>query len=192
MKLAIIHSCLVTTAACAALHAAEVAIPAAPPPAFADTESVTNAPLGAALARARFLRVELSLDATPSNNVEIVFGKAGDGGNAHASGEEEFSVGWDCGAWFIASPTNRITSGACEGTARRNLFLEVRVAEDGTPRKWTVTPSGGVFADLPSSPPSWAFSRDWTAVRLTVRGVDERAESVSVRIGTDPGVIMLR
>ena len=177
---------------CVTLHAAEVAIPPAPPPEFADTESVTNAPLGAALAKARFLRVELSLDATPSNNVEIAFGKAGDGGNALAAGEEEFSIGWDCGAWFIASPTNRITSAACEETARRQFFLEVRVAEDGTPRKWTVTPSDGTFADLPPSPPSWAFSRDWTAVRLAVRGVDERDESVSVRIGTDPGVIMLR
>ena len=55
---------------CFALHAAEVAIPPAPPPAFADTESATNAPLGTALATARFLRVELSLDATPSNNVK--------------------------------------------------------------------------------------------------------------------------
>ena len=54
----------------AALRAAEVAVPSAPPPAFADTESVTNAPIGAALATARFLRVELSHDATPSNNVE--------------------------------------------------------------------------------------------------------------------------
>ena len=182
----------ITAFACAALHAAEVAIPPAPLSAFADTESVTNAPLGAVLAKARFLRVELSLDATPSNNVEIAFGKAMDGGNSLATGEEEFSVGWDCGAWFIASPTNRMTGAACEGTARRQLFLEVRVADDGTPRKWTVTLSDGVFADLPPRPPAWAFSRDWTAVRLAVRGVDERDESVSVRIGTDPGVIMLR
>ena len=192
MKRTIFFSCLVASAACIAVHAVEVVVPPVPPPEFADTESVTNAPLGLALAKARFLRIELSLDATPSNNVEIAFGKAGDGGTVLAAGAEEFSVGWDCGAWFIASPTNRITSAACEGTARRQFFLEVRVAEDGTPRKWTVTPSDGAFADLPSSPPSWAFSRDWTAVRLAVRGVDERDESVSVRIGTDPGVIMLR
>ena len=47
----------IAASTCVALYAAEVAIPPAPPPVFADTESVTNAPLGAALAKARFLRV---------------------------------------------------------------------------------------------------------------------------------------
>ena len=86
---------------CAAAGAAEVRIPSALPPAHLDTESVTNAPLGSALASARFLRVEVAL-------------------------------------------------------------------------------------------PGWTFSRDWTNVRLAVRGVDERDESVSVRLDTDPGVLILR
>ena len=42
---------------CAAASAAEVALPPVPPSAHFDTESVTNAPLGSALASSRFLGV---------------------------------------------------------------------------------------------------------------------------------------
>ena len=59
---------------CVAAHAAEVRLPSIPPSAHIDTESVTNAPLGNALASARFLRVEIALTASPSNNIEVAFG----------------------------------------------------------------------------------------------------------------------
>ncbi len=62
---------------CTVALAAEVRMPSAPPPAHYDTESVTNAPLGIALASARFLRVEVALTGSPSNNVEVAFGTGG-------------------------------------------------------------------------------------------------------------------
>ena len=176
---------------CAVVHAAEVALPPAPPPAFADTESVTNAPLGRALETSRFLRVRIELTATPSNNVEVAFGTGG--GSELPFGSEAFAGGWDCGAWFIASPTNRIEGATCTNAAPRALSFEVRVAENGTPRVWTVsTIGGGAFTNFPVGPPEWSFSRDWTTVRLAVRGVDARDETVSVRLDTDPGVLILR
>jgi hypothetical protein len=176
---------------CSAAYAAEVRLPSLSRPAFVDTESVTNAPLGRALETSRFLRVRIELTATPSNNVEVAFGT--EEGSELPFGSEAFAVGWDCGAWFIASPTNRIEGATCTNAAPRTLFFEVRVAEDGTPRAWTVaTSGGGSFANLPAVPPDWTFSRDWTTVRLVVRGVDERDESVSVHLDTDPGVLILR
>ncbi len=176
---------------CAAAGAAEVRIPSAPPPAHFDTESVTNAPLGNALASARFLRVEIALTASPSNNVEVAFGTRM--GCELPFGDESFCLGWDSGTWFIASPTNRIEGAVSTNAVPRALSFEVRVAEDGTPRAWTVAATGGgAFTNLPAAPPGWTFSRDWTNVRLAVRGVDERDESVSVRLDTDPGVLILR
>ena len=176
---------------CAAAHAAEVTLPPAPPPAFFDTECVTNAPLGRALETSRFLRVRIELTATPSNNVEVAFGTGG--GGELPFGSEAFAVGWDCGAWFIASPTNRIEGATCTNAAPRALSFEVWVAEDGTPRVWTVaTIGGGALTNDPAVPPEWSFSRDWTTVRLAVRGVDARDETVSVRLDTDPGVLILR
>ena len=158
---------------------------------FADTESVTNTPLGSVLASARFLRVQLALTASPSNNVEVAFGA--DRGGKLAFGEESFILGWDCGSWFVSSPTNRIEGVAHTNSVPRTLSFEVRVAEDGTPLSWTVAPTGGgAFTNLPAVPPAWTFSREWTIVRLAVRGVDVRDESVSVRLDADPGVLILR
>ena len=45
---------------------------------------------------------------------------------------------------------------------------------------------------LPPATPAWLFSRDWDVVRLAVRGTDERDESLSVRLDTDAGVLILR
>ena len=169
-----------------------VPVPPAPPAVFADTESVTNAPLGDALSGARFLRVGNALSASPSNAVEVAFGTDRDGDGILESGSEEFAVGWDCGSWFVSSPTNRIDGPVLEGTDVRSLSIEVRVSESGDPRSWIFVPADAAFADLPVRPPEWTFSRNWTTVRLSVRGVDERDESVSVRLDTDPGVLILR
>ena len=176
---------------CAAVRAGEVALSSAPAAANFDTESVTNASLGSALASARFLRVEIALTASPSNNVEVAFGTTDDG--ELPFGDESFCLGWDCGTWFVASPTNRIEGVASTNAVLHSLLFEVRVAGDGTPRAWTVsTTGGGAFTNLPAVPPDWTFSRDWSTVRLVVRGVDQRDESVSVRLDTDPGVLILR
>ena len=43
-----------------------------------------------------------------------------------------------------------------------------------------------------NAPPARLFSSDWDAVRLTVRGTDERDEALSVRLDTDAGVLILR
>ena len=36
------------------------------------------------------------------------------------------------------------------------------------------------------------FSREWDAVRLTVRGVNEADETASVRFGPNPAMIIMR
>lgn len=59
---------------CVTANAAEVRVPSLPHPAHIDTECVTNAQLGSALASARFLRVEVALTGSPSNTVEVAFG----------------------------------------------------------------------------------------------------------------------
>ena len=43
-----------------------------------------------------------------------------------------------------------------------------------------------------ASPLAWMFSREWNAVRLTVRGVGEADEAATVRFGPNPIYIILR
>lgn len=186
--------CLLAALSLSAL-AGEVSIPPAPPSAHFDTESVTNAPLRRAMMdRARLLRASVSLWATPSNNVELAFGASRGGDGVLLPGDESLAFGWENGAWFLASPTNRLRSAATNDAAQRTLSFKLRVREDGSPVSLSVGDDDvpDPFSDVTSAPPAWLFSRDWDVVRLTVRGTDERDESLSVRLDTDAGVLILR
>ena len=184
----------------AAVRGAEFAMPPAPPPAFADTESTTNAPLPAAMvARARLVRARVALVATPSNNVSAAFGVAREPGGPLLQGDESLVFGWDAGVWFVASPTNRIEEPpavAAEGPAPRALVLSLRLAESGRPIAFEAREEGStnaLFASLSAAPPDGLFSRSWNAARLDVRGTDGRgAESAALRLDTDAGILILR
>ena len=95
-----------TFLALAVLIAASVwgraAVPTAlPPDVHADTETATNVPFAVALDVAGRLSFDLVCRATPSNNVEVAFGRDADGNGRLDVGEEGCLVGWDCGAWFV-------------------------------------------------------------------------------------------
>lgn len=187
--------CRLLVALSLSASAGEVVLPPAPPPAHFDTESVTNAPLVRPMMdRARLLRASVSLRATPSNNVEVAFGASRGGDGVLLPGDESLAFGWENGAWFLASPTNRVRSSAFAEPAERTLSFRLRVREDGSPVSLAVSDAaaGGLFPDATNAPPDWLFSRDWDTVRLTVRGTDERDEALSVRLDTDAGVLILR
>ncbi len=171
-----------------------VALPDVPAPAFADLETVTNAAIRASMLQsARVFDGSLSLLATPSNMVEVAFGTSRDADGILLPGDESFSVGWREGAWFIASATNRVESAAMTNAASRSLSFQLRLTEDGEPHRLTLTATGAgdAFAALVADPPDWMFSRDWNAVRLTIRGADDPAEAVSVQFNTDPWVLIM-
>ncbi len=173
---------------CAAAHAVEVQLPPVPQPVFADTESVTNAALPAAVSTARLLRCAVELTATPSNNVEVAFGRDADGDGSLAEGEAAMRLGWDSGAWFLEGGTNRFEAAVVESQFPARLELSLRVDERGMPVVW----SCGAFTNLPVRPPAWLFSREWDVVRLSVRGFGSRDELVSVRLDADALVLILR
>ena len=173
--------------------AGTVALPDSPAPVSADLESVTNAPIRAStLQRARVFEGGVSLLATASNMVEVAFGTSSNG--EFPPGNESFSVGWREGVWFIASATNRIESAPATNSASRSLSFQLRLTEAGQPHRLTLTATGAgdAFASLVADPPGWMFSRNWNAVRLTIRGSDDPAEAVSIKFNTDPWVLIMR
>ena len=173
---------------CVAARAAEVRVPSAPPLAHFDTESVTNAPLPAAVATARLLHCTVELTATSSNNVEVAFGRDADGDGALAEGEAAMRLGWDCGAWFLEGGTNRFEAAVAGPPLPARIELSLRVGESGVPVAW----SCGSLTNMPAKPPAWLFSRGWDVVRLSVRGFSPRDELVSVRLDADASVLILR
>ena len=78
-------------------------VPRLPSPAFADREVSGDASIPAgARGNLRRFRLELSFDATPSNNVHAAFGRDAEPlDGALAAEETAFIIGWDGGAWFL-------------------------------------------------------------------------------------------
>ena len=72
-----------------------------PPVSFADAETSTNVPFAVGRDGARLLAFTLSCRATPTNGVEVAFGRDADSDGALGVEEADFAVGWDCGAWFV-------------------------------------------------------------------------------------------
>ena len=56
----------------------------------------------------------------------------------------------------------------------------------------SATGTENAFPSLIDTPPTWMFSREWDAVRLTVRGVGEAEEAITVRFGPNPVFVILR
>lgn len=167
----------------------------APTPAFADMERSTNVQIQAeSLQRCRVFECTLSLLATPSNALEVAFGKSRNGDEALLPGDETFAIGWEGGAWFVSSATSRTCSVQQEGAARRSLSFTLHVSEEGVPRTLSFSADGmeNAFQSLIDTPPTWMFSREWDTVRLTVRGVGEADEAATVRFGPNPVYIILR
>ena len=175
--------------------AGTISVPIVPESPFADTEAVTNATVRASLIqRARSFSGDIALYTTPSNALEVAFGTSCNGDGILLPGDETFSIGWENGGWFIASPTNRIVAAAQGGADRRNLSFSVRMSEEGVPTQFTISGDGlgDAFASLSAAPPPWLFSRSWDTVRVTVNGVDATEEAVTIRLDNDPWLFIAR
>ena len=110
-------------------------LPRLPEAPFADTEVSTNVALKAWSEYARTFRVSVSLDAAPSNNVQIAIGgDASDNGRLDDD-ELAFVFGWDCGRWFIEGVDPFSRSYAEPGNnypGRETLLLTMHVKADAS------------------------------------------------------------
>ena len=175
-----------------------VAVPAELPPAVhADTETATNVPFAVALDAAGRLSFDLVCRATPSNNVEVAFGRDSDGNGMLDVGEEDCTVGWDCGAWFVregadGEPLAAVPEQSPTGDVR-TLSWRLWVGADGTPSRLDARADGdAVFGALADAPPAWLHSPSWNLLRLTGRGIDAPLGSFSVAVTPDGTTFFVR
>ena len=88
------------TLCCCLLAAFSATAGELPPCDYADTEVSTNLSFvvdHATMSRSEFI---LSLDASPSNAVEVAIGTDADGDRNLSVEESAYTFGFDCGAWF--------------------------------------------------------------------------------------------
>ena len=123
----------------ATLLATALFVPSVPPPEYDDCEVVTNCVFDASRDDAKMFAVEIGIDATPSNSVEVVFGRDTDGDGILSRTEEAMAVGYDCGEW---KAVNLVTGEkfTCDGASGR-----IERSEDDPTRSIRSESARGVF-----------------------------------------------
>ena len=151
-----------------------------PPVEYADTETSTNMPFTVGASGAGRFTLSLSCIATPSNNVEAAWGYDTDNNGILELGEMAFTIGWDCGAWFVRQGCDgvRVEDTSASMGDVKTLVFNIRFGTSGQPRRIAATADGQpIFTSFSSAPPEWLNIRQCNRLRLTGRGLDGHGES---------------
>ena len=170
-----------------------------PAPSFADNEVSGDAALPAnRLALLRVFRLEMTFDATASNNVQVAFGRdAMPSDGALAAEETAFIIGWDCGEWFIRPQglRERYAVAAAVTNGVHTLTAAIRVNAQGMPQSAAFKDGDAAFTfgwlALPPFP-DWLKPDLWTNLRVTVRGGSAANEAVSARFLPDGARVIIK
>jgi len=168
---------------------------------FADGEDTTDITVSAlAQQNLREVRLELTFNATLSNNVQIALGRDDRPQDDLLAAEESaFILGWDSGVWFIRPSGLKehlvFTPPNADTAQVRTLKLSIFVKVDGTSQVVRFADDNGsfIFPNLPLAPPPPCFHpASWDILRVTTRGADIADEDVQVRFLPGGIIIMLK
>ena len=183
------------------LSAAAVTLDVArlPQPSFADREVSENVALPAnRLDSLRVFRLEMTFDATASNNVQVAFGHDAMPADGALSAEETaYIIGWDCGEWFLRPQglRERYAVAAAVTNGAHTLTAAIRVNAQGVPQSVAFKDGDAAFTfgGLALPPfPDWLRPDLSTSLRLTVRGGSAANETVSAKFLPDGARIIIR
>lgn len=167
-----------------------------PSPAYADTEVSAHHRLEQPSVGLRGLDFRLDFSGTPSNNVEVAFGRDADGDGTLSPLETDVVIGWECGCYFIERfrTGERIDETNVGTNDVRSLAWHYDVRKGGKVFKaFTATSeAGAVFASVSVNAPAWLYDRSWNLMRLTARGTDIQGERFEVETRSSGLLINLR
>ena len=165
-----------------------------PPWEHADTEVTTNCPFSFASPFVVDFRLAMEFESTPSNNVQIAFGRDSDADGVLSAGETGMVLAWDCGEWILFG-TNALpfaVSPAVSTNAHKVLRWDLHL-RDKRPKRLVLTENDvPLFPDSETDPEPWFYDRTWDMFRLTARGIDDPAESFAVDLNEKGALIFLR
>ena len=165
-----------------------------PPWETADTEVSTNCPFSFDSPFVADFRLTMEFESTPSNNVQIAFGRDSDADGVLSAGETDMILAWDCGEWVLFG-TNALPSAvlpSVDTNAHKVLRWDLHL-RGRRPKSLVLTENGqSILPDPVSAPEPWFYGRDWNMFRLTARGIDDPAESFAVDLNEKGALILLR
>ena len=167
-------------------------LPSMPPPEYDDCEVVTNCVFDASRGDAKMFAVKIGIDATPSNGVEVVFGRDADGDGILSRTEETMSIGYGSGEWKVV---NLVTGEkfSCAGTSGHSaLDWKLRLNRNRTPRALAVTVNGQPTFTQLATPPPFLFDPTWNAAKIIRRGQTDPNLHVECSVDNVPLFIRIR
>ena len=148
-----------------------VVVGSLPPSEYADTEASTNIPFAVSFDAMSRMNFSISLDASPSNSVEVSIGEDANADGNLSPEEAAYAFGFDCGRWFkrcaaddsetVETDNHGQTVFIKSGHAVRNFLLRKRRLDES-----------------------------WDLVKVTRRGKAEIGEVVLVE-GKKPGAALI-
>ena len=191
MKTEVLVLCTGLVGAASAASLQPDALPRSP---FADTEVTTNCPFSFASPFVADFRLTVEFDSTPSNNVQIAFGRDSDADGVLSAGETGMALAWDCGEWVLFG-TNALpfaVSPAVSTNEHKVLRWDLHLRRK-SPKRLVLTENDVPLSpDFEADPEPWFYDRTWDTFRLTARGVDDPAESFVVDLNEKGALIFLR
>ena len=173
--------------------AAALVVPSMPQPEYDDCEIVTNCVFEASRCDAKVFSVQIELDATPSNGVEVVFGHDADGDGILSRQEETMTIGYDCGAWKVVNLVTGDKFSYAGASGRVAFDWKLRLNGNRTPRSIAATVNGQpTFTPLCQSPPSFLFDPSWDAAKVVRRGQTDPNPRIVCSVNNQPFLIRLR
>jgi hypothetical protein len=191
----------VSGAVCCILKSGAIAatLPRLPEAVFADTEVSTNVALRTWSEHVRTFCVAVSLDATPSNNVQIAIGEDASGDELLDDDEQDFTFGWDCGRWFIegCEPGSRFyAEPESHEPGRKTLLLTMHLKADGSVHSTeAIEANSPVDFQYSEENPDFTVGlsvKDWDIAKLVARGTGLKSESIKVSFKNDVTIFSVR
>ena len=114
--------------ACVSANAVDATLHSCPPP---DTEFETNLVADVWDSFDRIMGIRFEFNASPSNNVQAAFGVDENHDGVLSFEESEFTVGWDCGVWFVSGYGEEFVEPAAGQLGRKSFSWCARLDEGG-------------------------------------------------------------
>ena len=173
-------------------HAAIVSLPQPLTTAFADGEATASADIS--IEAPGTLSATICFTATPTNCVELVFGRDFNLDNALDWPEASFKIGWDAGEWIASSPITGETLSAAPSSPnpQKTLSMLVRIDSNGEAASLSIRENNvPILTDaLPLLAAAGRIDL-WNCVRETVRGLPNAA-AVAVAAHRDGSVFFVK
>ena len=190
-----------------AVFARTILVPPQPVSPYLDTEVSTNCVLHRSRIDARTFDVHFQFEGTPTNNLEVAFGRKSSPTRtspisliASSMPPERFETEAATNALWNppvaeGDQVGRMSVANEPRSGRKSPgVIDIHLENDAelVPRRFTATCGGEAAFTQFATPPPWLFRSDWTLMKVTRRGVGVPSEWIRCDIGYNCFTIRIR